>query len=134
MTLHELSQLYYIKDEIRECDARLTALKARRDAGASSPPIGGSGGSGLPSSPTERLAAEITDLEAIISAKKIELIHQEAMLTRYIASIDDSLTRMVFTHRFITGLSWAAVAMRIGGGNTPDGVKKICYRYIKKHG
>jgi len=133
MTLHDLSQIYYIRRELTDCDARLSALRARRDAGAASPAIGGSPGSGLPSSPTERLAAEITDLEAIISAKRIELIHQEAMLTRYISSIDDSLTRLVLTYRFIDCRTWRDVALLVGGGNSEDSVKKMCYRFLERN-
>ena len=67
-------------------------------------------------------------------AKKIEMIASEQLrLETYIASIPDSLTRQIFTARFVDGLSWLMVARRIGGYNTEDSVKKICYRAIKKY-
>lgn len=30
-------------------------------------------------------------------------------------------------------ISWTAVAMRIGGGNTGDGIRMCCKRYLEKH-
>ena len=89
-------------------------------------PISSGNGSG---SAIERHIAEIVDLEFIISAKITQCIHERARLERYIAEIPDSLTRQIFTLRFINGLPWAQVAYSIGG-NTEDSVKKICYRYL----
>lgn len=130
MTLKELSQLYYLNREIEMDKERLEALRAR----ASAP--GSPNYDGMPKSPSyenrlERYIAEIVDLEAIISAKITQCIHERNRLERYIADIPDSLTRQIFTLRFINGLSWLQVAYSIGGNNTEQGVKMICYRYIK---
>lgn len=76
--------------------------------------------------------AEIVDLQAIIAAKQQQCLYERNRLERYIASVPDSLTRQIMTLRFVDGKSWAAVAMTIGGGNTEDGVKKICYRYVNQ--
>lgn len=54
-------------------------------------------------------------------------------IEKYIAAIPDSRTRSVFVLRFLRGMSWRRIARRMGGGNTSDSVKKICYRYIRKH-
>lgn len=130
MTLKELSQLYYLNREIEMDQQRLEELRAK----ASAP--GSPNYDGMPKSPSyenrlERYIAEIVDLEAIISAKITQCIHERNRLERYIADIPDSLTRQVFTLRFINGLSWLQVAYSIGGNNTEQGVKMICYRYIK---
>lgn len=130
MTLKELSQLYYLNREIDTEQKRLDELRAK----ASAP--GSPNYDGMPKSPTyenrlERYVAEIVDLEAIISAKITQCVHERNRLERYIADIPDSLTRQIFTLRFINGLSWLQVAYSIGG-NTEQSVKMICYRYIKE--
>ena len=84
-----------------------------------------------PTSPVERLAAEITDLKAIIAARQIQCIHERARLERWISAIPDSLTRQIFHLRYVSGLPWLQVALSIGGGNTEAGVKMTCYRYLK---
>lgn len=132
MTLKELSQLYYLNREIDSDIKRLEELKVRaislRGSNITGMPSGGSfGGSSI-----ERNAAEIADLEAIISAKITQCLHERSRLERYIADIPDSLTRMIFTLRFVNGMSWVQVAMHVGGGISKTGVQMICYRYIDK--
>lgn len=129
MTLKELSQLYHLNREIEMDQQRLEELRAK----ASAP--GSPNYDGMPKSPSyenrlERYIAEIVDLEAIISAKITQCLHERNRLERYIADIPDSLTRQIFTLRFINGLTWLQVAFSIGGGNTEQSVKMTCYRYI----
>lgn len=69
-------------------------------------------------------------MKAIIAAKQQQCIHERGRLERYIADIPDSLTRQIFTLRFINGLTWYQVAMHIGGGNTEDSVRMACNRYL----
>ena len=129
MTLKELSQLYYLNREIEMDQARLEALRAK----ASAP--GSPNYDGMPKSPVyenrlERYIADIVDLENIINLKIQQCLIERKRLERYISEIPDSLTRQIFTLRFISGLSWLQVAYSIGGNNTEGGVKMICYRYI----
>lgn len=131
MTLKELSQLYYLNREIEMDKERLEALRAR----ASAP--GSPNYDGMPKSPSyenrlERYIAEIVDLEAIISAKITQCQHERNRLERYIADIPDSNLRMIFTLRFINGLSWVQLAFSIGGDCTADSARMACNRYIKK--
>ena len=129
MTFKELSQLYHLNREIRLDRERLAKLRA-----AAAEPAGPNL-SGMPrvsaGNRLERYAAEIADLEAIISAKLTQCIHERNRLERYIAGIPDSLTRQIFTLRFVNGLSWVQVALRIGGNTTPDGVRMTCKRYLE---
>lgn len=129
MTLKELSQLYYLNREIEADQQRLEALRSRASS-PSGPNLTGMPGGGSYENRLERYIAEIVDLEGIISAKITQCLHERNRLERYIADIPDSLTRQIFTLRFINGLSWLQVAFSIGGGNTEGGVKMICYRYI----
>ena len=34
---------------------------------------------------------------------------------------------------YVEGKTWAAIAMTVGGGNTEDGIRKACHRYIAKN-
>lgn len=131
MTLKELSQLYYLNREVEMDQKRLEELEWAAVPG--SPVISDMPtGSHSNNSKVEELAAEITDLKAIIAAKQIQCIHERQRLERYICGIPDSETRMIFTLRFINGLPWSQVAACIGVGNTSDRVKKVCYRYLEK--
>ena len=132
MTLKELSQLYYLNREIERDKKRLEDLKAQSRSISASKITGMPRGGSIAGSSIDRYIAEIVDLEAIISAKITQCLHERNRLERYIADIPDSLTRQIFTLRFINGLPWLQVAYGIGGYNTEDSVKKICYRYVEK--
>ena len=129
MTLKELSQLYYLNREIEADKERLAKLEAL----AESPPCPAL--TGMPrgsrfESRLERYAAEIVDMKATIQEKISRCMREQKHLERYIAQIPDSLTRQIFTLRFVNGLSWLQVALGIGGNNTEASVKKVCYRYL----
>ena len=133
MTMKELSQLYWLNREIELDQERLAELE-RKASSPSSPNLSGMpGGGSTPgfNNKIERYVAEIIDLQALIAAKQIQCIHQRNRLERWIADIPDSLTRQIFTLRFINGLTWNQVAMHIGG-NTEASVKMICYRHLNK--
>lgn len=122
MTIKELSQLYHLNREIEMDKRRLDELELL----ASSPKAQNL--DGMPHAPgygdaLARCVAEIVDLKAIISAKQQQCIYERNRLERYISSIPDSLTRQIFTYRFVNGLSWWQVAYSIGGNNTGDGVR-----------
>ena len=131
MTLKELSQLYYLNREIEMDQQRLRELEVKALPGAQVI-TGMPHGSGV-SDVVGRYAAEIADLRGIIEAKHQQCLYERSRLERYIAGIDDSLLRQIFTYRFINGLPWRQVAACIGGGNTADSVRMACYRYLGKH-
>lgn len=132
MTLKELSQLYYLTREVERDRARLADLRAK----ATSPKIPGY--SSLPRNSTaesqlEKYVAATSELEALIAEKMLRCIDERKRLEYYIASIQDSLTRQIFTLRFVDGLKWSQIALRVGGNNTAAGVKMACYRYIQRN-
>ena len=132
MTKKELSQLYWLRREIEEDRRRLDELEAIA-ASPASPRY-----DGMPHAPgagdgMARMAAEIADLKAIISAKQQQCIHERNRLERYISGISDSLTRQIFTYRFVKGLSWHQAAARVGG-NTADSVRMRVNRYLEETG
>lgn len=129
MTKKELSQLYWLNREIEMDMTRLKELEEMAAAPKSLKLDGMPHSSGYGDA-LARVVAEIVDLKAIIAAKQQQCIHERSRLERYIADIPDSLTRQIFTLRFINGLSWYQVAVHIGGGNSEDSVRKTCDRYL----
>lgn len=130
MTLKELSQLYYLNREIEMDKRRLQELEVKAVSCIASL-SGMPHGTGV-SDRVGRYAADIVDLKGIIEAKLQQCIYERNRLERYIATIDDSLTRQIFTYRFINGLPWEQVAACIGGDNNAGSVRMICYRHLDK--
>lgn len=131
MTLKELSQLYYLDKEIELDRERLAELRANLLC-PRSPNYDGMPRNPNPENALERCVAEIVDLEDVIQAKIEQRIYERARLERYISDIPDSLTRQIFTLRFIEGLTWEDVAAKAGGNNTAKNCSNICYRYIRQ--
>lgn len=66
-----------------------------------------------------------------LDAKAAELMVRKQEAFDFISRIEDSQTRQIIFLRFIKGLSWGQVAVKIGGGNTDEGVRKRAVRYIR---
>jgi len=131
MTVNELSQLYYLNEEIKKNKRKLQELRSRR--GLHSQVIDDMPhGDGPRRSRDEELTAEILDLEEVIKARLVLAQKERVRLERYISGIQDSLTRQIFEARFAELMTWSEVARDIGGPCTADSVKKICYRYLKR--
>lgn len=130
MTLQELSQLRDLRREIEMDQRRLDVLEARALPGAQS--LSGTPcGSDLRK--LERYAVEIAGLRTVIEEKQKRCILERGRLEHYIAAIPDSLTRQIFTYRFIDGLPWTQVAASIGGNNTAGNVRMLCYRQLQRN-
>ena len=108
MTLEELSVLHYLNREIDMDRRRLMELEADG-------------------------SAEADVVWRIIKEKQRRNMVEREKLERWIAEIPDSLTRQVFTLRFVHGQTWLQVAVAVGGGNTEDGVRMLAKRYVRKH-
>lgn len=130
MTLKELSQVYYLNREIEQDRERLEELRKKAQSPSGSN-LSGTFSGGTAESNIERYTAEIIDIETIIQKKITQCLHERKRLERYIADIPDSLTRQIFTLRFVNGLSWNDCAARLGGNNTWKNISNICYRYIE---
>ena len=156
MTKKELSQLYYLNREIEQDEQRLRELedKIREDeeyleileAKAASP--SSSDYSGMPKATTfgNKLEDDIAHIDELrrmiqkskelrsdcamtIRAKQMLCITEQNKLERYIRELPNSLLRLIYTYRFINGLTWFQVAESIGGRCSEDSVKKAFYRY-----
>lgn len=109
MTLQELSVLHDLTKEIDMDRRRLLELEA-----------------------VPGMEEEIREVRGIIREKQKRNMKERAKLEGWIAGIPDSLTRQVFTLRFVHDLTWVQVAVAVGGGNTEDSVRMLAKRYVRK--
>lgn len=158
MTVKELSKLYRLNREIEQNikqlndlesqsweDERLLAELRATMYDVSSPPLSDmpkahNAGSPVESKVLRAVQLEnnitkkkdaITDIRIIISTRQTLCLLERKRLEEYIDSIDDSLTRQIFTLRFVNGLTWDQVAASIGCDGGGETVRKTCYRYLK---
>ena len=59
-----------------------------------------------------------------------ELIDLLEETNDYIEGIDDSIIRQIIMLKYVKGLEWNQVAKEIGGGNTPEGLRKKAQRFF----
>ena len=130
MTQKEVSQYYWLCREIELDEERLEELK-QAARGLQSPSMSGMPRGSEVSSKVERYAVEITDLEAIIAAKRLQCIHERNRIERFIADIPDSMTRMIFTLRAINCLTWRQVSQKMGPNMSEDNAKQTFSRYLR---
>ena len=131
MTIKELSQLYHLRREVEMDRQRLAALEERALPGAQR--LSGLPGSGNVQDKLAPYAVEIADLRAVIEAKYRRCLAEQQRLEQYIAGIEDSFVRQIFTCRFVEGLSWRQVADKVGGKNSAGNLYKMAYRFVKKN-
>lgn len=69
----------------------------------------------------EKMREKIRDLTARKTAVEV-----------YLTECSDYYGLLLRWH-YVEGKTWAAIAMTVGGGNTEDGIRKACHRYIAKN-
>ncbi len=128
MTLRELSIYYKLHERLERNKQMLSSLYATAGLGAQEI-------DGMPHAPgvsdqVSGLIIEIEDLRERISHLESECAKEKEILERYIDTIKDDQTRMVFRLRFVHCMAWSQVAKALGGRNTANSVKLICHRYL----
>lgn len=128
MTLKELSQYYYLNQEIKRYEEKIKELENKATSTTQSI-------TGMPQSSgvydkVGNNATEISYYRSQIELDKLKCKNELKRLDCYIRNINDSLTRQIFELRFINRLKWQEIADIIG--SSEYSVKHICYRYIKR--
>ena len=80
--------------------------------------------------PIAENVATIIDLERALKRNIAKRLYEKRKIMAFINNIDDCFIRLIFKLRFIDCKNWRDVAKEIGGGNTVEGVKKKCYRFL----
>lgn len=130
MTLAELNWHFELRDKLARAQETLATLRQKALPGASAM-------TGMPRAPgvsdkVGNLAVEIADMEESIVYLETEVKANEGAVLDFIQSIEDVQLRILFRLRFIRCLTWAEVASVIGGQNSEESVKKMCYRYLSE--
>lgn len=76
---------------------------------------------------------EIVRLKEAAEEKLAQAVAEVERLENYIGSIEDAQTRTVFRLRYVNGLSWQQMAVRLGG-NTADSVRMMHNRHLYSQG
>ena len=123
MTNKQLSQLSYLRKEIKMYQERLSELQALAELKSSVI-------TGMPisKSVSDKIGYSVIKIIGIKDA----LSKLCAELTSYIANVDDPIIRMILTYRYVNNYSWQKTAFKIGGGNKVNSLKKRLYRYLKR--
>lgn len=79
---------------------------------------------------TENLSILLSAQIADVNRLEYLVDQSEQEVRKFVDSIEDNRTKVIFNLRFLCGLKWETVATMIGGGNTEKGVKCTCYRYL----
>ena len=131
MTKDQLRQFNYLSKEIQMWQKQLFDLRASSRKNMNSI---------IKTKYDKRIKGLLGDLP--VHTDSIELIilkrQSEAQLLRlqilkFIDSIDDSLLRQVIVYRYIDGLSWIAVASKVGGNNSPSGLRIMVDRFLASY-
>lgn len=130
MTKKELSQLYYLKKEIRQLKQRIKELETAA-TGCTAKITGLPHGTGI-NDKIGNYAAQIADLKSLLDLNLKKCFYELNRLDRYIESVNDPLLRQIMTYRFINGYSWSKISYMIGGNNTADGLRIKMMRFLGK--
>lgn len=71
------------------------------------------------------------DVSARVGALEAEVNAERRAIVDFAERITDYYVRAIFLARYADGTTWGAIADKLGGGNTADGVRKVCERGIE---
>lgn len=130
MTIKELYSLYYIEQEIKEYELKIVELRELATNICAN--YNGMPAANNVSDKVGNVATSIVEYIRLLENAIKEKIEQSIKINAYILDIEDAQLRQIMYLRFIKRFSWQAVANRIGGGNTADGVRMKCNRYVNQ--
>ena len=129
MTKKELSQLYYLKREIKEQQKRIKELEAAATS-CSSKIDGLPSGEGI-NDKIGNYAVQIADLKSLLDLNLKKCFYEFNRLNRYIQSVEDSQMRMILTLRYVNGLTWRQIAKSMGVAGDGSTERKKHDRILK---
>lgn len=129
MTKKELSQLYYLKKEIRQLEQRIKELETAA-TGCTAKITGFPHGTGI-NDKIGDYAAQIADLKSLLDLNLKKCFYELNRLDRYIQSVDDSEMRIILTLRYSQGLSWQQIAEIMGTLGDGSTERKKHNRFLK---
>lgn len=129
MTKKELSQLYYLKKEIKQQQKMLEELEALATS-CTSKITWFPHGTGIDDK-IGNYAAQIADLKTLIELNLNKCLCELNRLNQYIQSVEDSDVRTILTLRYSQGLSWQQIAQNMGVLGDGSTERKKHNRFLK---
>lgn len=129
MTKKELSQLYYLKREIKEQQKKIKELETTATS-CSSKIDGLPSGEGI-NDKIGNYAVQIADLKSLLDLNLKKCFYEFNRLNRYIQSVEDSQMRMILTLRYVNGLTWRQIAKSMGVAGDGSTERKKHDRFLK---
>lgn len=128
MTLETLNEHQRLVVDLQEARDMLKALEASM---LKSPSYDGMPHATGAYDKVSMLVLKIEEQKETIKTYERLVQASEKKVLPWINSIRDNRTNLIFYLRFICGYEWQEVADCIGGKNTAEAVKAVCYRYLK---
>lgn len=130
MTAKELQEYRHLRRLIECNKSKLAEISARLDPRSSD--FSGMPRSGSTRNLTEENTGLYIDLKNILEEQQRDYLRRQVEIERFVGTIDDLYMRRIISYRFIDGLTWRRTALKMGGGNTSDGVRMACNRFIRR--
>lgn len=143
MTIEKLNEIKKLEGVICVLEHRLASARAKAVSTTSSQwvrgiekkPDGSAEGfsalRGMPSAPgiSDKVGNGVADMDEI--RRKLRTAkRRRGRLVAYIKGVEDDYMRNVLILKFIKGYTWNSIAILLKGGNTADGVRKSCERFL----
>ena len=129
MTKKELSQVYFLKREMRQLEQRIKELETAAMA-CTSKITGVPNGTGI-NDKIGNYAAQIADLKSLLALNLRKCVYEFNRLDKFIQSVDDSEMRTILTLRYLQGFSWQKVARSMGNLGDGSTERKKHNRFLK---
>lgn len=130
MTRHELSQIFYLKKELKRAEEKLEELNASIEAKGQRLTGMPFANTGETSDPVFEAVSRIIKYRDVVQGYKAAIEIRIEEVDRWRMNLEDVFLAQIVEYRCIQCLDWNTVADRIGGGNTEDGCKKYYYRHV----
>lgn len=123
-----------IREKVKKLEAQIDKIES--EGAVIDKVMGGEGGlqpfkvEGFPYPEYSRKKTLLYARKATLSELELELLETLNEVESFISSINDSHIRRIVSLRVVDGLSWNKVALKMGGGNTEDSVRKAFDRFI----
>lgn len=122
ITINQLRQYRHTKANILLLEQELDELILKSKA---------CDGTGRGGGVSDTVAQIVLEREKV--RRRIEsLTERKTAVEAYLSRCEDYYGLLLRWH-YADGKTWASIALTIGGGNTEDGVKKACHRYVRKN-
>ncbi len=132
MTAKELREYRHLIRLIERNKIKLAEISARLDPRSSD--FSGMPRSGSSRNMTEENMGLYIDLKNEIEKQQRDYLRRQIEIEQFVGSINDLYIRRIISYRFIDGLTWRRTALKMGGGNTSDGVRMACNRFLEHLG